>query len=168
MENVICMKWGVKYSPNYVNILAGMVRRHLHLPHRFVCFTENPQGLDSRIEVRPLPKMELPGHLPERGWRKLSVLGEQLADLQGRALFLDVDVLILDDLEPFFTYPGEFLIVHEWGFRDKVIGNSWSFALKSASIPACSSIFYTIGTKCGSSIAMNRLTFLMRSTIKGC
>lgn len=127
MDNVICMKWGTKFGANYVNTLFGMVRRHLQRPHRFVCFTENGEGLHPEIEVRPLPEMSLPGHLPERGWRKLTVFCEKLADLQGTALFLDLDVLILEDLEPFFTQPGKFLIVHEWGFRDPVIGNSSVF-----------------------------------------
>ena len=26
---VLCMKWGTKYGPEYVNRLYGMVRRHL-------------------------------------------------------------------------------------------------------------------------------------------
>ncbi len=141
MNNIICMKWGTKFGPEYVNTLAGMVRRHLKIPHRFVCFTEDGNGLDPRIEVRPLPEMSLPGHLPERGWRKLSVFGEKLADLEGRALFLDLDVLILGDLEPFLTQPGEFLIVHEWGFKDKVIGNSSVFRFEIGKYPDVFSYF---------------------------
>ncbi len=127
MRNIVCMKWGKKFSPLYVNTLAAMVRRHLDKPYRFVCFTENAEGLDPEIEIRPLPNMMLDSRLPERGWRKLTMLGEKLADLEGQALFLDLDVLILDRLEPFFEQPGQFLIVHEWGFRDDVIGNSSVF-----------------------------------------
>jgi hypothetical protein len=29
LRNVICMKWGTKYGPEYVNRLYAMVRRHL-------------------------------------------------------------------------------------------------------------------------------------------
>ena len=29
---VICMKWGTKYGPEYVNRLYGMVKRHLKGP----------------------------------------------------------------------------------------------------------------------------------------
>ena len=135
MNNVICMKWGTKFGPDYVNILASMVRRRLRVPHRFVCFTDDSQGLDSRIEVRPLPEMNLPEHLPERGWRKLTVFGKELADLQGYALFLDLDVVIVDDISPFFDIPGEFLIVHEWGFKDPVIGNSSVFRFEIGKHP---------------------------------
>ncbi|HAU58261.1 MAG TPA: glycosyltransferase, partial [Comamonadaceae bacterium] len=28
-RHVICMKWGTKYGPEYVNRLYAMVRRHL-------------------------------------------------------------------------------------------------------------------------------------------
>lgn len=127
MKNIICMKWGTKFGPNYVNILAAMVRRHLKSEHRFICFTDDGKGLDPRIEIRPLPELSLPGHLPERGWNKLTVFNDPLADLEGTVLFLDLDVLIVGDIEPFFTHPGKFLIVHEWGFKDPAIGNSSVF-----------------------------------------
>ena len=127
MENIICMKWGTRYGANYVNILAAMVRRNMTRPYRFVCFTDNGDGLNPGIEVRPLPKLELPKHWPERCWTKLTVFGEKLADLEGRALFLDLDVVILDSLEPFFELPGEFRIIDDWDFKGSVIGNSSVF-----------------------------------------
>jgi len=34
--NVICIKWGKKYGPDYVNTLHSMVSRHLSRPFRFV------------------------------------------------------------------------------------------------------------------------------------
>jgi hypothetical protein len=128
MNNIFCMKWGTKFPPLYVNVLAAMVRRHLQTPYRFACFTDDGNGLDPSIEVRPLPEMQLAASLPERGWRKLTILGNNLGDdLRGSALFLDLDVLILDDLQPFFDVAGKFVIVQEWGFSDKIIGNSSVF-----------------------------------------
>jgi hypothetical protein len=122
------MKWGTKFSSRYVNILAAMVRHNLKQPYQFICFTDDKTGIDPSIEVRPLPEMQLNKKLPERGWRKLTILGNQLGnDIKGTGLFLDLDVLILDDLQPFFDCPGKFLIVHEWGFKDKIIGNSSVF-----------------------------------------
>ena len=38
---VLCMKWGAKYGPDYVNRLYGMVARHLRRPFRFVCLTDD-------------------------------------------------------------------------------------------------------------------------------
>ena len=127
-KNIFCMKWGTKFPPSYVNILADMVRRNLAPPYRFVCFTEDGKGLDPSIEVRPLPEMQLEHSQPERGWRKLTVLGNNLgSDLSGQALFLDLDVVILDNLQPFFEQAGQFVIIHEWGFSDPIIGNSSVF-----------------------------------------
>lgn len=133
MENIICMKWGTRYGADYVNRLASMVRSHLSQPFRFVCFTDDPTGIDTAtyprgtVELRELPAMELDPSLPERGWRKLTVLGERLSDLAGRALFLDLDLVVLDDLSPFFELPGAFRIIHDWSRPWRVTGNSSVF-----------------------------------------
>ena len=42
---VLCMKWGTKYGPEYVNRLYGMVRRHLRGDFRFVCLTDRSDGV---------------------------------------------------------------------------------------------------------------------------
>ncbi|MDR2762041.1 MAG: hypothetical protein LBB88_05520 [Planctomycetaceae bacterium] len=127
-KNIICMKWGTKFSSRYVNNLAAMVRRNLKQPYRFICFTDDKTGVDDSVEIRPLPEMQLDKKLPERGWRKLTILGNQLGDdIKGIGLFIDLDVLVIDDIQPFFDCSGKFLIVHEWGFRDKIIGNSSVF-----------------------------------------
>ena len=51
LKNVLCIKWGSKYSADYVNKLYSMVERHLSLSHRFVCLTEDTTGLNSEIET---------------------------------------------------------------------------------------------------------------------
>ena len=130
MDNIICMKWGDKYGPHYVNILAGMVRRNMSRPYRLICFTEDAVGLNPDIEVFPLPELDIPAHLPERGWRKLTVFGEEVlkqTQMEGTALFLDLDLVILDSLDPFFELPGEFRIIKDWDFPHDVIGNSSVF-----------------------------------------
>ena len=55
-KNVICIKWGTKFGPDYVNRLYKMVEKNLKIPHRFVCFTDNAEGLVEGIEVRDLPE----------------------------------------------------------------------------------------------------------------
>jgi hypothetical protein len=45
LRNVICMKWGTKYGPEYVNRLYAMVRRHLTGDFRMVCLTDDPTGI---------------------------------------------------------------------------------------------------------------------------
>ncbi|RZI92081.1 MAG: glycosyltransferase, partial [Rubrivivax sp.] len=48
-RNVICMKWGTKYGPEYVNRLYAMVRRHLTGDFRFVCLTDDPAGIRPEV-----------------------------------------------------------------------------------------------------------------------
>jgi len=121
--NVICMKWGTKYGPEYVNRLYRGVTRHLSRPHRFVCFTDNAEGLEAEIEVRPLPGLGLPPG-PERGWLKLATFAPTLADLEGVTLFLDVDVIVTGSLDAFFEPEGAFFIMRDFKRPGSKVGNS--------------------------------------------
>lgn len=113
MVNVICMKWGTCYGPEYVNHLRSMVRRHLNLAHRFVCFTDDRRGLAPDIEVQPLPKVvSRPGR--ERFWNKLGIFSSPLLDLTGPVLCLDLDVVIVDCIDCLFEAKGEFIMVKEY------------------------------------------------------
>jgi hypothetical protein len=113
MVNVICMKWGSMYGPEYVNHLRAGVARHLERPHRFVCFTDDGSGLSPDVEVMSLPELGLPAGQRDQRWRKLAVFREQLGNLSGTTLFLDLDLVVVAPLEPFFDHPGRFLIVRD-------------------------------------------------------
>ena len=125
-NNVVCVKWGNKFGAEYVNRLYRMVEKNLTIPHRFVCITDNPEGIDKGVEVRPFYELDDSG-LPEKAWKKLGLFTDKLADLKGNALFLDLDVVILKNIDEFFTVPGEFLIIKDWDFEDDIIGNSSVF-----------------------------------------
>ncbi|WP_127805508.1 glycosyltransferase [Hydrogenophaga sp. NH-16] len=122
--NVLCIKWGKKYGPEYVNKLHSMVRRHLHRPFRFVCLTDDGAGIDPAIEVKSIPMVgfeEFDQRKPwtfGHGWLKLTSFANPLYDLQGRTLFLDLDIVILDSLDPFFEQQGEFIVIKEWDKKD--------------------------------------------------
>ncbi len=135
MDNVICMKWGTKFSAEYVNILYYNVKKNLKRPHRFICFTEDSSGIQPEIEVFPLPPMELPPDWPERGWRKFTLFQNKPGNLEGQILFLDLDVVIADSLDPFFELPGRFLIIRDWNLVGKDIGNSSVFRFESGAHP---------------------------------
>ena len=111
--NVICMKWGKLYGPEYVNFLRAGVGRHLKRPFRFVCFTDDAQGLCDDVQVLPLPELGLPKGQGDLRWRKLAVFRKQLHDLRGTTLFLDLDLVIVDALDAFFEHPGRFLIIRD-------------------------------------------------------
>jgi hypothetical protein len=114
--NVICMKWGPLYDARYVNHLRNMVRRHLSLEHRFVCFTDEARGIAPDIEVRPLPEVRVPPG-PERYWNKVGIFSKPLADLHGPALCLDLDVVIVANIDCFFGQEGTCCIIRDYRNR---------------------------------------------------
>jgi len=121
---ILCMKWGTKYGPEYVNRLYAMVVRHLRGPFKFVCLTDRSEGIRAEVQCLPIPELKLPAGIPERGWTKLTTFEADLHGLKGTALFLDLDVVIVDDITPFFEVPGEFLIIHDWKRPWRITGNS--------------------------------------------
>jgi len=124
LVNVLCIKWGTKYGPEYVNKLRSMVRRHLRRPHRFVCLTDDRTGIEPDIEVHDIPLVGIPDFDARKpwtfahGWLKLTSFADPLYDLAGPTLFIDLDVVIVDSLDGFFELPGEFLVIREWDKRD--------------------------------------------------
>ncbi len=130
-RHILCMKWGTKYGPEYVNRLYAMVRRHLTGDFSFVCLTDDSAGIRSEVQCHPIPPLNLelaPGQ-QDRAWKKLTTFTKDLYGLRGTALFLDVDVVVVGPLDDFFTLPGEFLIIRDykraWRIGHKrITGNS--------------------------------------------
>ncbi len=108
--NVVCLKWGTKYSADYVNRLFHMVSRNLSRPFRFHCLTEDPDGLDRAIVPLALETSpDLAGW-----WYKLSLFREEFFGLSGPLLYLDLDVVIVDSVDFLADLPGDFLIIRNW------------------------------------------------------
>ncbi|MGB1009438.1 MAG: glycosyltransferase [Thiolinea sp.] len=118
------MKWGNKYGAEYVNTLFNMISRNITLPFQLNCFTDNANGIDSRIRICELPHLDLPSGAPERGWNKLTTLQANLGGLSGDVLFLDLDVVIVDNIDSLFSYPADFAIIQDAKLRRRMIGNS--------------------------------------------
>lgn len=129
------MKWGTKYGPEYVNRLYSMVDRHLSLPFKFVCLTDDTNGIVPEVTCYDIPPLDLPPNSPERGWNKLSTFEPDLYDLQGQALFLDLDVVIVDNIDCFFDVPGEFLVIHDWKRPWRITGNTSVYRFTLGAFP---------------------------------
>ena len=111
-KTVICLKWGTRYNADYINRLYRAVGRNLSAPFCFVCWTDDDAGLEAAIEARNIEELTFTPEL--RGiWWKLAVLHPN-AKLSGRCLFLDLDVVIVDELNSFFEYPGRFCAIRNW------------------------------------------------------
>ncbi len=142
MVNVVCMKWGTAYGPEYVNKLYRGIARNLTIPHRFVCFTDDSAGVDDAVECKPLPPIALPESQPYSAFRKIALFAERLDDLSGQILFLDLDVSIVDNIDCFFEFEAEFCIIHNWiELRKRIfrrrsrIGNSSVFRFNAGDHP---------------------------------
>lgn len=117
---VICMKWGKLYGPDYVNVLYGAVRAHLHGTFRFVCLTDDAVGIDPAVECLPIPDLNLREDLWWNGaWPKIGLFLADLHGLQGRALFIDLDMIVCGDLAPLFDYPGTLVAIDEGRWAGK-------------------------------------------------
>jgi hypothetical protein len=134
-QTVICMRWGDRYGPDYVERLYSMVRRHTSRELRFVCFTDRPERFAPPIEALPLPEITLPDKLRWTPWRKMSLWQAPLSDLQGDALFLDLDVVVTGSLDSLFDFaPGcSFCVAHNWSQPKKRIGNTSVFRFRIGS-----------------------------------
>lgn len=131
--NVVCMKWGALYGPEWVNKLYGMVARNTTWKVRFVCLTDDDLGIRKEVECLPLPALPLKSSRRADGrgkddpwWNKISLYREEVYDLKGMTLYLDLDVVIVSNIDDLFTYPGRFCMMPIWRperHEDK-IGNS--------------------------------------------
>ena len=63
-NHILCMKWGDKYGPEYVNRLYNMVKQHLTLPFTFICLTDDPTGINPAVQCHPIPDLGLPPACP--------------------------------------------------------------------------------------------------------
>lgn len=93
MLNVVCVRVGQKYSPEYVFKLKSMVSRHLQQEHKFICMTENPwqvKGVDTIPAPIPVPD----------SWCKIGLFAPTLQIPKGeKILYLDLDVIITGSLD---------------------------------------------------------------------
>lgn len=104
---VACVKWGNTFGPDYVNVLHRAVASHLAEPHRFLCMTDQDDGLDPGIEVRPFPDFGLPRELWNRNgnWGKLGLFAPGQFPDDEVVLYLDLDVFAVGALDAIAALP---------------------------------------------------------------
>lgn len=90
MINFICLKWGTKYSAEWVNRLYRMVEKNFKDDFDFICLTEDPTGIHPLIEIEELPEYDL-----ETWWWKLTLFEKPSNDIN---IFIDLDVAIQNDI----------------------------------------------------------------------
>lgn len=109
MLTVVTFKWrgwrGDTYKAEHVNNLQRMLAMHLTIPHRLVCVTDDPSGIE--CETVQLWDDEhfkdYPKYLPNC-FRRLFLFSKEAIDLFGpRALQIDLDCVITGNIDDLIT-----------------------------------------------------------------
>lgn len=99
---ILCFKWGKGYPATYTNVLYNALKDIMRTPFRFVCMTDDPAPLLDGIETIPFPDIAMPQSDWAKGmWPKLCAFAPGLFEKDTPILMLDVDIVVLDDLQPF-------------------------------------------------------------------
>lgn len=93
----------------YVNILGRTVKKHLTVPHQFICFTDNPRGIE--FETKPISG---------DGWFAKLYLFKEFNE--GLVIFFDLDTLILGNIDFMARFKGEFACLRDF-YREKGYGS---------------------------------------------
>ena len=124
------MKWGRRYNYNYVNNLYESIKKHTEKKTQLICFTDDKRKISKNVICKPLPKIKIPKKISQTPWRKLSIWQYPLHDIKGDVLFLDLDLVITNNIDKLFTYkPGTFCVIENWTQVGKGIGNTSCFRL---------------------------------------
>src|SRR5690606_29567076 len=115
------------FTSEHVNTLRRMVERHYPVPHRFLCITDDPSGLDDGIESCPIWDDYRAVPNPSGGGRpgcylRLKLWAPEMAEILGpRWVMLDLDCVITGDLRPLFDRPEDVVMwqspTKEWPYN---------------------------------------------------
>lgn len=124
MISFVCWKWRAPGSRRefldvHVNVLRAMIARNYAGPHRLVCVTDDPAGLDPRIVAVPMPEQRFEHLVNPSGvsvvrgrrivsdkdfpncYRRLWNFSREARAVMGDRIFsIDIDVIVCGDLTP--------------------------------------------------------------------
>lgn len=138
---VVCWKWkpnpGYRstFGPETVNVLQRMVKRHFKRPHRFICVTDDPTGIDPDVEIVPLWDTHSTINHPAGDdnpscYRRLRMFAADAGKMFGpRFVSLDLDCVITKDVGPLWDRTEDFVI---WGDTNPTTPYNGSMILHTA------------------------------------
>jgi len=117
MLTFVCWKWRrcrsgyqlphvCDYGAQHVNVLQRMLERHVQVPHRLVCLTDNDTGVECETLPAPSKYAELGGC-----YRRLWMFSDEAGEFLGeRFVSIDLDVVLLDDCTALFERQEPFVM----------------------------------------------------------
>lgn len=103
--NFVCIKWGDKYTPDYVNNLYNMVKKNYTKDFTFTCYTDDVEGIE--CDTFPIPD---DGSLHPVYWfgtenycwdraKFLVFNSKEWLGYYGKWCYFDLDVIIQDNID---------------------------------------------------------------------
>jgi len=105
MIDIVCFKWGDKFGPAYVNRLAEAIERHVTVPHRFICYTDNSYGV--KCETRPF-LTDLPY------WWYIIGLTNPDHDHSEKTIYMDLDTVITSNIDDIVSLDVPFATISDF------------------------------------------------------
>ena len=119
--NFVCIKWGTKYSPDYVNNLYRMVQDNYKHDFTFTCFTDDDKDLN--CSTAPIPDID-PLH-PDYWFGKENYCWDRAKFLvfnshrwlgfEGKWCYFDLDIIIQNDISD----------LEELALKPRIIHSNW-------------------------------------------
>ena len=98
MNKVVCVNWGTKYPKEYTDRLFNMVSRNTTKPFEFYVLTDN-------VDLYPGYKVIDISKEDEKSWWSKLLMFKQGILPDGKYLYLDLDVVIVDNIDDMFELP---------------------------------------------------------------
>jgi hypothetical protein len=99
MVNIVCVNWGDKYGAEYTHRLYNMVKRNTNRDFKFYCLTDRLDTYTHPI----IPVLLEPGF--SGWWNKMQLFKDGVLPA-GEYLYLDLDVVIVDDIDCLLDWSG--------------------------------------------------------------
>lgn len=105
------------YTPDHVYLLKRMVERHLSMQHEFVCITDKPEQFEGKINTVLLDRKTF---IPRTMFAKLMLWRPDIGSIIGeRILYLDLDCVIIDSLDPIVDRSEDVVLWHNPKFKGR-------------------------------------------------
>lgn len=121
--HVICLKWGTKFGPEYVNRLYQAIKRNTNVSFLFHCFTDDATNILPEVIIHDLPfKKDLVGW-----WNKVYLFSDDMPIARGEKIFfVDLDTLITGSIDSLLNHdPSVITVLKDFytGLAKTVVGH---------------------------------------------
>jgi hypothetical protein len=107
MIDIVCFKWGPKFGPEYVNNLYHAIQKYVTVPHRFICYTDDPT--DVECETREF-LVDLPV------WWYIIGLTNPEHEHNDKLVYMDLDTIITGNIDHIIGLDKPFATISDFGW----------------------------------------------------